>query len=107
MVSKFLGPLSELYGRAPVLYVSSIWFFAWNLACGFATSGRILIASRFLAGFGASAMYVLAGGVLGDMYRPEERGKTLGIYLMVPLLGSAVGPIVGGFLTESISWRWM
>jgi len=52
-------------------------------------------------------MYVLAGGVLGDMYTPEERGKTLGIYLMIPLLGSAVGPIVGGFLTASISWRWM
>ena len=86
-----IGPLSEIYGRQVVLHTSNIWFLFWNVVCGFATNKETLIASRFLAGFGASAIYSLAGGVLGDMWRPEQRGKSLGVYLLIPLLGAAVG----------------
>lgn len=85
------GPLSEVYGRQVVLHTSSLWFLVWNAVCGFAHSKGALIASRFLAGLGASAIYALAGGVLGDIWRPEQRGRSLGIYLLIPLLGSAVG----------------
>ena len=77
------------------------------MVCGFANSKGLLISARLLAGLGASAIYALAGGVLGDMYRPEERGQSLGIYLAIPLLAVACGPAVGGYLTQSISWRWM
>lgn len=86
-----IAPLSEVYGRRRVLHVSNLWFFAWNLLCGFATSKGTLIAARFLAGFSASAVYSLAGGVLGDVWRPEQRGKSLGVYLLVPIMGAAVG----------------
>lgn len=51
----------------------------------------MLIACRFLAGFGASSIYALASGVLGDVWRPEQRGRSLGVYLLIPLLGAAVG----------------
>ena len=87
----FIGPLSEVYGRSIILHGSNIWFLAWNLICGFANSKELLIAARFLAGFGASSIYALAGGVLGDVWRPEERGRSLGVYLLIPLLGAAVG----------------
>jgi hypothetical protein len=87
----FIGPLSEVYGRKPVLHASNVWFLVWNIACGFAKSKEMLIASRFLAGFGASAIYALANGVLGDVWRPEQRGRSLGMYLLIPLLGAAVG----------------
>ena len=90
-----------------MLHASNIWFLVWNLVCGFANSKGLLIASRLLAGLGASAIYALSGGVLGDMYRPEERGRSLAIYLLIPLLGAAVGPVVGGYMTEGASWRWM
>jgi MFS family permease len=86
-----IGPLSEVYGRATILHASNVWFLVWNVACGFAGSGRVLIAARFLAGFGASSIYALAGGVLGDVWRAEQRGRSLGIYLLIPLLGAAVG----------------
>jgi MFS family permease len=86
-----IGPLSEIYGREKVLHASNIWFLIWNAACGFANSKNLLIASRFLAGFGASSIYALAGGVLSDIWRPEQRGKSLGVYLLIPLLGAAVG----------------
>ena len=102
-----IGPLSEVYGRKPVLHASNVWFLAWNLVCGFANSKGLLIAARFLAGFGASAIYSLAGGVLGDVWRPEQRGRSLGIYLLIPLLGAAVGPIIGGFMAARTTWRWM
>jgi multidrug resistance protein len=102
-----IGPLSEVYGRKPILHASNIWFLIWNLVCGFANSKGLLIASRFLAGFGASAIYSLAGGVLGDVWRPEQRGRSLGIYLLIPLLGAAVGPIIGGFMAARTTWRWM
>jgi MFS family permease len=89
----FIGPLSEIYGRKRILHVSNVWFLVWNIVCGFATTKEVLVAARFLAGFGASAAYALAGGVLGDVWRPEERGRSLGIYLLIPLLGAAVGSL--------------
>ncbi|RYO79106.1 hypothetical protein DL766_005860 [Monosporascus sp. MC13-8B] len=91
-----IGPLSEIYGREVILHASSVWFLAWNIACGFADTKEILIASRFLAGFGASAIYALAGGVLGDIWRHEQRGRSLGVYLLIPLLGAA-----------AVAWRWL
>lgn len=86
-----IGPLSEVWGRQPILHASNIWFLVWNVVCGFAENKGTLIAARFLAGFGASAIYSLAGGVLGDVWRPEQRGKSLGMYSLIPLLGAAVG----------------
>ncbi|ORY62601.1 putative efflux pump antibiotic resistance protein [Pseudomassariella vexata] len=102
-----MGPLSEIYGRKTVLHVSNVWFLVWNIACGFATTKELLIATRFLAGFGASSIYALAGGVLGDVWRPEQRGRSLGTYLLIPLLGAAVGPIIGGFMAGRTTWRWL
>lgn len=95
-----IGPLSEIFGRAPILHATNIWFLIWNIVCGFANSKGTLIAARFLAGSGASAVYVLGSAVLGDVWPKEQRGKTLGIYLVIPLLGAAIGPIFGGFITQ-------
>lgn len=66
-----IGPLSETYGRKRIFHMTNIWFLTWNLICGFAISKGLLIAARLLAGFGASAAYSLAYGVLGDVWSPE------------------------------------
>jgi hypothetical protein len=94
-----IGPLSEVYGRKPILHASNIWFLVWNLVCGFANDKKLLIAARFLSGFGASAIYALASGVLGDIWHDQERGRSLGAYLLIPLLGGAVGNIDHSSLT--------
>ena len=103
----FIAPLSEVYGRQPVLHTTNVWFLLWNLVCGFAHTKSLLLAARFLAGLGASAVYVLAGGVLGDVWRPEQRGRSLGLYNLFPLLAASVGPIIGGVITQVTTWRWI
>jgi multidrug resistance protein len=103
----FLGPLSELYGRVLILQLSNVVFLAFNIACGFAQSKELLMAFRFLSGLGGSAPLAIGGGVLGDLFKPEERGKAMGLYALGPLLGPAVGPVVGAWVAEKSAWRWM
>lgn len=102
----FIGPLSEMYGRQPVLHLTGLWFLVWNIVCGFATTKGVLTGSRFMAGLGASAVQTLGGGVLSDIWSPQQRGKTLGMFLLIPLLGVAVGPIIGGLISSKTQWRW-
>ncbi|KAL2042953.1 hypothetical protein N7G274_004011 [Stereocaulon virgatum] len=102
----FLGPLSEMYGRVPVLQLANLVYLIFNLACGASKTKGQMIAFRFLSGLGGSAPLALGGGVLSDCWRAEERGRAVSIYSLAPLLGPAVGPIAGGFITEKTSWRW-
>ncbi|PYH96558.1 synaptic vesicle transporter [Aspergillus ellipticus CBS 707.79] len=103
----FFGPVSELYGRVPLLQLSNLWYFAWNLGCGFARNPAELFVFRFLAGIGGSAPLALGGGALSDVWKPEERGRAMGIYTLAPIFGPAVGPIAGGFIAECTTWRWV
>ncbi|CAG8974348.1 hypothetical protein HYALB_00006196 [Hymenoscyphus albidus] len=74
-----IGPLSEIHGRSHIFHMTNVWFLVWNLVCGFANSKGLLIAARLLAGFGASAVYSLAYGVLGDVWSAEQRGRSLSL----------------------------
>lgn len=103
----FLGPLSELYGRVIILQTSNLLYLFFNLGCGLAQTKEQMIAFRFLSGLGGSAPLALGGGVLSDLFNAEERGKAISIYSLAPLLGPAVGPIAGGFITENTTWRWV
>lgn len=102
----FLGPLSEIYGRVIVLQLSNLFYLAWNLGCGFAQTSGQLMAFRFLSGLGGSAPLAIGGGVLSDCFFPEQRGKAISIYSLAPLLGPAIGPIAGGFISQNTTWRW-
>ncbi|KAK7726259.1 hypothetical protein SLS53_005971 [Cytospora paraplurivora] len=102
-----LAPLSEVYGRKPVLIIASTVFVVWNTGCGAAKTLGEILAFRLLSGFGASVADALAGGVLGDLWRAEERGRAFAIYMAAPLLGPALGPICGAFISEGIDWRWI
>ncbi|KAJ4983434.1 major facilitator superfamily transporter [Stagonosporopsis vannaccii] len=102
----FLGPLSEIYGRVIVLQLSNLFYLAWNLGCGFAQNSGQLMAFRFLSGLGGSAPLAIGGGVLSDCFHAEQRGKAISIYSLAPLLGPAIGPIAGGFISQNTTWRW-
>ncbi|KAE9976393.1 hypothetical protein EG327_008146 [Venturia inaequalis] len=101
------GPLSELYGRVRVLQCSNLIFLIFNIVCGFARTGPQMLAFRYFAGFGGSALLALGGGILADTFDADHRGQAIGIYSVCPLLGPAVGPVAGGFITENTTWRWV
>lgn len=103
----FLGPASELYGRVTVLQLSNLIYLIFNTACGAARNKGMMIAFRFLAGLGGSAPLAIGGAVLGDSWRPEERGAAIAVYSLMPLIGPSIGPVVAGQLTTNVNWRWL
>lgn len=102
-----VGPLSELYGRVPVLQLSNLLFVFFNLGCGFSQTATQMTVCRFLSGLGGSAPLSIGSGVLSDCWQPEERGRAIAIYSLAPLVGPALGPIAGGFIAENTTWRWI
>ncbi|KAL7933792.1 major facilitator superfamily domain-containing protein [Trichoderma chlorosporum] len=101
------GPLSELYGRVIVIQVANLWFLLFNLGCGLAKTSAQMFVFRFLSGIGGSAPLAIGGGVLSDLFTAEERGRAMSIYSLMPLLGPALGPIAGGWVSERTTWRWV
>ncbi|KAL2019036.1 hypothetical protein VTK56DRAFT_10140 [Thermocarpiscus australiensis] len=102
----FLAPLSELYGRRPVLAAANIFFCVWQIGCALAPSIASLIVFRFLSGIGGAGVLTLGAGVISDVFRTDERGFAIGIYTLGPLLGPTIGPVVGSWLPQTIGWRW-
>ncbi|KAL8714160.1 MAG: hypothetical protein Q9220_001889 [cf. Caloplaca sp. 1 TL-2023] len=102
----FIAPLSEIYGRVPVLQLANLVYLIFNTAAGGCKSKGQMIAFRFLSGLGGSAPLAVGGGVLSDCWKAEQRGRAISLYSLAPLLGPAVGPIAGGFITEKTTWRW-
>ncbi|EED19393.1 MFS multidrug transporter, putative [Talaromyces stipitatus ATCC 10500] len=103
----FLGPLSEIYGRVIVLQLANLFYLIFNIACGVSQTKAQMIVFRFLSGLGGSAPLSIGGGVMGDCFKPEERGRAMAMYSLAPLLGPAVGPIAGGFIAQQTTWRWI
>nr|GAT52842.1 MFS polyamine transporter [Mycena chlorophos] len=103
----FLGPLSEIFGRNKIIQGANLWYLLWNFVCGYAKNTPQLLVFRFMAGLGGSAPLAIGGGVLGDIWAPEERGQAIAIYSLAPLLGPVIGPICGAFIGERSTWRWV
>ncbi|KAK2464067.1 hypothetical protein APHAL10511_003897 [Amanita phalloides] len=102
-----LGPLSEVYGRSRVLQLANLWYLAWNIGCSVAQSKGQLILFRFMAGLGSSAPLAVGGGILGDIWQPEERGKAMAMYSLTPLLGPVLGAVCGAWIADLSTWRWV
>ncbi|KAF6792323.1 MFS multidrug transporter [Colletotrichum musicola] len=102
-----IAALSEVYGRKYVWLASCCFFQFWNALCPVGRNKGIMMAGRFLAGCGASAGPVLSTPIMADMYRAEDRGKSLAIASFIPYFGPALGPIVGGLLADHIEWPWL
>lgn len=101
------GKLSDLFGRKPILLLGIGLFLLGSLACGVSQSTGFLIASRALQGVGSAALFTSAFAVVADIFAPAERGKYQGIFGSAFALSSIVGPLLGGFLTDTLSWHWV
>jgi multidrug resistance protein len=103
---RFLGPLSELYGRKPIITGGNIVFVVFQIGCAEANSMATLIVLRLFAGIGGSAVLSVGGGVIADAFPKEKMGAATAAFAMGPLLGPVIGPVIGGFLTQALGWRW-
>ncbi|KAF2207338.1 hypothetical protein CERZMDRAFT_51371 [Cercospora zeae-maydis SCOH1-5] len=102
-----LAPMSENFGRRPILLISAFLFFAFTVGCGFAQSSAHLIVFRVFSGLGGCAPLAVGVALISDLYAPEERGSPMAVYMALQLAGPALGPIVGGWIAQTIdSWRW-
>jgi EmrB/QacA subfamily drug resistance transporter len=101
------GALGDMFGHRR-LYVGGLALFALSsLACGLATDSALLITARVVQGVGAAAMFTTTFALLNSSYQGRERGAAYGIWGGVSGAAAAVGPILGGLLTEGFSWRWI
>ncbi|KAF9480085.1 MFS general substrate transporter [Pholiota conissans] len=101
------GPLSERYGRRPV-FIYPFFVFGCFLAGGALARNTIsVLLLRFLSGVFAAAPLTNSGTLISDIWDARMRGKALAIFTVAPFAGPALGPIVGGFIGDSVSWRWL
>lgn len=101
------GKLSDMYGRKIVLLWGIISFLIGSALCGIATSMVQLIFYRVLQGIGAAALTSTAFAIPADLFAPAERARYMGLMGSVFGLASVIGPFLGGFLTDQLSWHWV
>src|SRR5271165_1017007 len=101
------GKLSDLYGRKPLFIVAIIIFVAGSALCGLARTMTQLVLYRGLQGLGAGGLITLSQTTMADLIAPRERGKYQGLFVAVFAICSVAGPLLGGFITQLWSWRWI
>jgi len=101
------GKLSDLFGRRIVLLSGIGVFLLGSILCGISQDIFQLIGFRVLQGLGAAALTSTAFAIPADLFSPAERPRYMGLFGAVFGLSSIIGPFLGGFLTDSLSWRWV
>ena len=102
-----LGKLSDLYGRRKVYLITIVAFLATSALCGLAQTMNQLIAFRTLQGLGGGGIWSLTFAVVGDVVPPRDRGRYFGLFTSVFAVASLAGPLLGGLIVGSLSWRWI
>lgn len=103
----FWGPLSEKYGRKPILLVGSGLYITGSLFCAFATNIESLIAWRLFQAFGGSAVTIVATAIVKDLYEGREREVIMGTIMSLVIIAPMVAPVLGAFLLKVASWNMM
>ncbi len=108
------GKISDLYGRKKIFTLAIVLFLIGSALCGLSQNLTELIAFRAVQGLGAGGLMSIAMAIIGDMIAPRERGKYTGLFGLVFGVGSVLGPLVGGYLTDPhpflgliTNWRWV
>src|SRR5207245_11032922 len=101
------GKLADLYGRRLLFIVGLAIFTAASLAGGLPPTAGALIAARVVQGVGAAIMNPATLGIITATFPPRQRGTAIGIWAGTSAMALAIGPLVGGLLTEKVNWSWI
>jgi EmrB/QacA subfamily drug resistance transporter len=101
------GKLTDIFGRRNLFIIAVIIFLVGSMLSGLAQNMTQLIIFRGIQGIGAGAIMVNAFAIIGDLFPPAQRGKVQGLFGAVFGITSVAGPLLGGWLTDSFSWRWI
>jgi EmrB/QacA subfamily drug resistance transporter len=101
------GKLGDMIGRKPVFLAAILIFLAGSMLAGLSQSMGQLIGFRALQGIGAGGLMVSAQAIIADIVPPRERGRYMGLIGSVFAVASVAGPLLGGFLVDNLSWRWV
>lgn len=101
------GYLATRFGRKRVLLTAIAGFVFASVLCGLAQSLVQIVGFRLLQGLFGASLVPLSQGILLDIYTPEERGSAMALFGISVMVGPVLGPVIGGWLTENASWRWV
>ena len=101
------GYLANRFGRKTILLTSITGFVVASVLCGLAQSLGEIVGFRLLQGFFGAALVPLSQAILLDIYTPEERGSAMALFGVSVMVGPVLGPVIGGYLTDHASWRWV
>ncbi|KAK1766339.1 major facilitator superfamily domain-containing protein [Phialemonium atrogriseum] len=101
------APLSELYGRQILFVTTHAFVVAFVAASAGCRSMAQLLVFRFLAGTFAASPLTNSGGVIADLFPSAQRGLAMSVFAAAPFMGPMLGPVVGGFITITVGWRWV
>lgn len=107
IVVPLYGKLGDLFGRRIILQTAVIIFLVGSALCGLAQNLPELIAFRIVQGLGGGGLIVTAIAVVGDVVPPRERGRYQGFFGGIFGLSTVLGPLIGGFIVDNLSWRWI
>jgi len=102
-----VGPLAERFGRKRIFLLAVASFTAASVLCGAVWSLELMVLFRLLQGLAAAALVPIAQAVLMDAYPQERQGEAMAWWSIGVMVGPIIGPLVGGWLTDEISWRWI
>jgi multidrug resistance protein len=101
------APLSEIFGRRPIYAITLLFAVVFTIPGAVAQNFGTLLVTRAIDGIAFSAPMTLVGGTLADVWKTEERGVPMAAFSAAPFIGPAIGPLVGGFLSDAKGWRWL
>ncbi|MBU8820580.1 MFS transporter [Mycolicibacterium goodii] len=106
IVTAVVGKVGDLFGRKVVFQAAVLFFLVGSVLCGLSGSMSMLVASRALQGIGGGAMMVTATALIGEVIPLRDRGRYQGALGAVFGVTTVIGPLLGGFFTDHLSWRW-
>ncbi len=101
------GKVGDLFGRKKVFQAALLVFLIGSMLCGLAQSMTMLIGSRALQGLGGGAVLVTATALIGEVVPLRDRGRYQGLLGAVYGISTVIGPLLGGFFTDNLTWRWL